>query len=278
MQNNQYKDPNNDDKMWTHSFEDELDMMFIKRVQAEVTQSCALPFAVPTERIPEFILQGSQWFWENVDMAVEQRNYVIRNSDICKGNRLNKIIQLPQQISAVYGVHKLQEDLRYGTMGDFSLERMMMSSYSMFGGAGIIGGGMGLTGGTGYSLPDVMMSLYEVDTFDQFLNPPLSYSYNPYSGKLNILGDLGWSDLIIQCFKRCRIQDLYNSYYFFRLVVCFCKRALSTIYGSFEFKLPGGVTINYDMHKSDAQDEIEQIKEWAENNRATDYFMMPKTF
>ena len=278
MQNNQYKDPNNDDEMWTHSFEDELDNMFIKRVQAEVTQSCALPFAVPTERIPEFILQGSQWFWENVDTAVEQRNYVIRNSDICKGNRLNKIIQLPQQISAVYGVHKLQEDLRYGTMGDFSLERMMMSSYSMFGGAGIIGGGMGLTGGTGYSLPDVMMSLYEVDTFDQFLNPPLSYSYNPYSGKLNILGDLGWSDLIIQCFKRCRIQDLYNSYYFFRLVVCFCKRALSTIYGSFEFKLPGGVTINYDMHKSDAQDEIEQIKEWAENNRATDYFMMPKTF
>lgn len=278
MQNNQYKDPNNDDEMRTHSFEDELDMMFIKRVQAEVTQSCALPFAVPTERIPEFILQGSQWFWENVDTAVEQRNYVIRNSDICKGNRLNKIIQLPQQISAVYGVHKLQEDLRYGTMGDFSLERMMMSSYSMFGGAGIIGGGMGLTGGTGYSLPDVMMSLYEVDTFDQFLNPPLSYSYNPYSGKLNILGDLGWSDLIIQCFKRCRIQDLYNSYYFFRLVVCFCKRALSTIYGSFEFKLPGGVTINYDMHKSDAQDEIEQIKEWAENNRATDYFMMPKTF
>ena len=278
MQNNQYKDPNNDDEMWTHQSEEELDMMFIKRVQAEVTQSCALPFAVPTERIPEFILQGSQWFWENVDMAVEQRNYVIRNSDICKGNRLNKIIQLPQQISAVYGVHKLQEDLRYGTMGDFSLERMMMSSYSMFGGAGIIGGGMGLTGGTGYSLPDVMMSLYEVDTFDQFLNPPLSYSYNPYSGKLNILGDLGWSDLIIQCFKRCRIQDLYNSYYFFRLVVCFCKRALSTIYGSFEFKLPGGVTINYDMHKSDAQDEIEQIKEWAENNRATDYFMMPKTF
>lgn len=278
MQNNQYKDLNNDDEMWTHQFEEELDNMFIQHVQAEVTQSCALPFALPAERIPSQIILAAQWFWENVDSAVEERNYVIRNSDICKGNRLNKIIQLPQQISAVYGVHKLQEDLRYGTMGDFSLERMMMSSYSMFGGAGIIGGGMGLTGGTGYSLPDVMMSLYEVDTFDQFLNPPLSYSYNPYSGKLNILGDLGWSDLIIQCFKRCRIQDLYNSYYFFRLVVCFCKRALSTIYGSFEFKLPGGVTINYDMHKSDAQDEIEQIKEWAENNRATDYFMMPKTF
>ena len=273
----QYSNPNNDNLTWTHSFEDELDAMFIKRVQAEVTQSCALPMALPAERIPEKIIQAFGWFIENVDMAVEQRNYLIRNRDICKGNGLNKIIQLPAQISAVYGVHRLQEDLRYGTMGDFSLERMMMSSYSMFGGAGIVGGGMGLTGGTGYSLPDVMVSLYEVDTFNQFLNPPVSYAFNPYSSKLNILGDLGHSDLIIECFKRCRIQDLYNSHYFFRLVVCYCKQSLSTIYGTFEFKLPGGVTINYDMHKSDASEEIEEIKEWAEKNRACDYFMMPHT-
>lgn len=263
--------------MWTHEFEDEIDAMFIARVQKEVTESCALPFALPAERIPEKIIQAAGWFWEMYDGAVEQRNYLIRNSDICRGNRLNKIVQLPQQISAVYGVHKLQEDLHYGAMGDFSMERMMVSSYSMFGGAGIIGGGMGLTGGTGYSLPDVMMSLYEVDTFNQFLNPPLSYSYNPLSGKLNIMGDLGHSDLIIQCFKRCRIQDLYNLHFFFRLVVCYCKQSLSKIYGTFEFKLPGGVTINYDMHKSDAQDEIDKIQEWCENNRACDYFMMPKT-
>lgn len=276
--NSQYKDPNADGITWTHSFEDELDAMFIQRVQAEVTQSCALPFSVPAERIPAFIIQAAQWFWENVDQAVEERNYVILNKDICKGNVLNKIIQLPQQISAVYGVHKLQEDLRYGTMGDFSLERMMLSSYSMFGGAGFIGGGMGMAGNTGFSLTDVTVALLEVDTFNQMLNPPLSYAFNPYSSKLNITGDLGRSDLIIETCVRCRIQDLYNSYYFFRLVVCFCKRALATIYGSFEFKLPGGVTINYDMHKSAADDEIEEIKEWAQNNRACDYFMMPNTF
>ena len=41
-------------------FEDEVDMQFIQRVQAEVTQSCALPFAVPVERIPSFIVQAAQ--------------------------------------------------------------------------------------------------------------------------------------------------------------------------------------------------------------------------
>lgn len=256
--------------------ENELDFQFITRVQKEVTQSCALPFALPADRIPEYILQAAQYFWQNDDQAVEERYYMIKNSDICKGNKLNKIIQLPQQIIGVHGVYKLQQQLKYGAMGDFSIERMMLSSYSMFGGAGTVGSGFGING-VGYSLPDVMMSLYEIDTFNQMLNPPLSYDFNPFSSKLVLLGDLGYSDLLITTSVRCRIQDLYNNYYFFRLVVCFCKRALSTIYGMYEFKLPGGVTINYSMLSDSADSEIDKIEEWIQNNRAADYFFMPNT-
>ena len=264
--------------MISAQYEDELDYQFILRVQKEVTQSCALPFALPAERIPEYILQAAGWFYENVDMACEERMYVIKNSDICKGNKLNKIVQLPQQIMGVHGVYKLQEHLKYGVMGDFSLERMMMSTYSMFGGAGTVGGGFnGTSGMAGFSLGDVMTSMYEVDTFNQMLNAPLTYNFNMYSSKLAILGDLGSSDILIDCMVRCRIQDLYNSPYFFRLVVCYAKRALSTIYGMFEFKLPGGVTINYSNLSDQANDEIGEIKEWAENNRSVDYFFQPNT-
>ena len=125
-------------------------------------------------------------------------------------------MQLPQQILGVHGVYKIQKNLKYGAMGDFSLETMMMSSYRMFGGAGSIGGGMMGMGGSGYSLSDMMVSMYEVDTFNQTLNSPLTYNYNTYSSKLVLLGDLGYSDLLISCMVRCRIQDLYNNYYFFR--------------------------------------------------------------
>lgn len=259
-------------------WEEAVDYNFILRVQAEVTQSCALPFAVPIERIPEYILQAAQWFWQNDDFSVEERAYIIPNSEICKNNNLNKIVQLPQQIVSVFGAYKLQEDLRYGAMGDFSLERMMMSTYSLFGGVGTVAGGFtGTTGMAGFSLTDVVTSMYEVDTFNQTLNAPLTYNYNTYSSKLVILGALGYSDLLINCYKRCKIQDLYNNYYFFRLVVCFVKRALSVIYGTFEFKLPGGVTINYQNFSDQANEEIDQIKEWVEGNRATDYFFNPNT-
>ena len=53
--------------------------------------------------------------------------------------------------------------------------------------------------------------------------------------------------------------------------------ALSTIYGMFEFKLPGGVTINYSNLSDSAQTEMENINEWIQNNRAADYFFMPNT-
>lgn len=131
--------------------------------------------------------------------------------------------------------------------------------------------------GTGYSLSDVVVSMFEVSTFNQNLNAPLSYNYNPSSSKLVLLGDLGHSDILITCMMRCRIQDLYNNYYFFRRVVCLCKRALSTIYGMFEFKLPGGVTINYSNLSDQAESELEKIEEWVMNNRAADYFFMPGT-
>ena len=151
--------------IWTPQFEDEIDHQFILRVQNEVTQSCALPFAVPIERIPEFIIQSAQYFWQNCDLCAEERYYMIKNADICKGNKLNKIAQLPQQVLGVHGVYKMQSNLKYGAMGDFSIERMMMSSYSMFGGAGTVGGGFGING-LGYNLSDVITSMYEVDTFN----------------------------------------------------------------------------------------------------------------
>jgi hypothetical protein len=60
-------------------------------------------------------------------------------------------------------------------------------------------------------------------------------------------------------------------------VVAFVKRALSTIYGSFEFKLPGGITINYSNFKDEADSDMEEIKEWIEKNKACDYFFMPNS-
>lgn len=260
--------------------EDNIDYQFIMRVQKEVTSSCAVPFAVPADRIPEYIFQAAQWFWQNDDLSVEERQYLIKNEDICKDcHNINKIIKLPSQIIAVHGVFKTKNRSGIGGIGDFSLERMMMNSYGLFGGiggGGIAGAGTGVSP-AGWNLTDVTAAMFEIDQFDQQTNPPLSYNYNTYSSNLVLLGDLGSSDLFIQCFVRCRIQDLYNNYYFFRKVVCLIKKALHRIYGIYEFHYPGGVSVNYSLYKEEADEEEEEIKEFVQNNRTIDFIYMPNT-
>lgn len=258
--------------------EDEVDYEFITQVVNEVTQSCALPLSVPIERIPFYIKQAAQWFWENYDGSVEERWYIIPNSEICKGNNLNKLVKLPPQIMGVHGCYKTSSRYRNGAMGDFSMERMMLSTYSSFGGVGSMGSGTANSPYfAAYNLGDVVTAMLEVSTFDQTLNSPLTYEFNRLSSCLNILGDLGWSDLLICTSKRCKIQDLYKEYYFFRFVVALVKKSLSTIYSTYEFKLPGGVTINYSNFKDEGNEELEDIKEWVDNQKAIDWFFQPNT-
>ena len=255
--------------------EDQIDYQFIQRIIQELTQSCALPLPVPAAAIPNLILQAAQFFWENYDFAIEERYYCIKNSDFCKCGP-NKTITLPSRIWSVFGVYKVTNNFSYGVLGDFSLERMILNNSIMASGVGgqltdVFGGG------TGYNLTDVMGALYEVSTYQSMFEAPLTFNFNPYSHKLVILGNLSYSDLIISCFLRCKIQDLYQLYYFFRLCVCLGKKSMATILGTFEYKLPGGITLNYARFEDSADQEIEKIEEWCRTQHSADYFFNTNT-
>lgn len=252
-----------------YKIEEQQDAAFIQRVVSEVQVSCALPIQIPMKTIEGYIYQAAQWFWEMDNACSEERSYVIYNKDICKKSPLNKIIILPEKIISIHGVFKTNN--KYGgVMGDFSVERLMMNNYTF--GVGSMSSTM--NGGTDFQLTDVVASMYELDTYASILDTPLTYDYNRNSNKLVLLGDLGYSDLVINTFQRCKIQDLYNYYWFFRRVVALVKRGLSTIYGSFEFTLPGGVTINYDKFKTEADEELEEIMEYVKSQYSSDFIFM----
>ena len=250
--------------------EDQMDYMFIQRIIQELTQSCALPLPVPANAIPPLILQAAQHFWETDDQSVEERYFCIPNREFNKCGP-NNTAKLPQQIISVFGVYKTTDRWSFGALGDFSLERIVMNNSALAGGVGgqltdVFGSG------TGYNLTDITAALYEVQTYKSMFDVPLTFNYNQYSNELIVLGSLGNSDLILQCFTRCRIQDLYKNYYFFRYCVCLGMRSMSTIMGTFEFKLPGGVTINVSRFHDMATDEMQRIDEYIAKNHSADYF------
>ena len=255
--------------------EDQVDYQFIQRIIQELTQSCALNLPIPASAIPPLILQAAQYFWDNCDQAIEERYYCLPNSQFRRCGP-NSLVKLPPQIISVFGVYKTTNQYSYGVMGDFSLERMILNNSALASGAG--GSLSDVFGsGAGYNLTDVTAALYEVATYEAMFDAPLTFNYNQYSNELVILGALGNADLILQVFKRCKIQDLYKSYYFFRYCVCLGLRSMATIMGTFEFKLPGGITINYSVWRDQAESEMEKIDEWINKNHGTDYFFMTNT-
>jgi hypothetical protein len=250
--------------------EDQLDYQFVQRIIQELTQSCALNLPIPASAIPPLILQAAQFFWANDDRAVEERWYCLPNSEFNKCGP-NKTAKLPDQIISVFGVYKSTDQYSYGVMGDFSLERMLLNSSAL---ASSSGSSMSNVYGAagGYSLMDVTAALYEVNTYKAMFDSPLTYNYNEFSKELIVLGDLGVSSLVLQTWQRCKIQDLYNDYYFFRYCVCLGMRSMGQIMGMFEFKLPGGVTINSQMLADRASEEMQSIYEWLQSNHSADYF------
>ena len=255
--------------------EDQLDYQFVQRIIQELTQSCALNLPIPASAIPPLILQAAQFFWANDDRAVEERWYCLPNSEF---NRCgpNKTAKLPDQIISVFGVYKSTDQYSYGVMGDFSLERMLLNSSALASSSGAsMSNVYGAAGG--YNLMDVTAALYEVNTFKAMFDSPLTFNYNEFSKELIVLGDLGVSSLVLQTWQRCKIQDLYNDYYFFRYCVCLGMRSMGQIMGMFEFKLPGGVTINSQMLADRASEEMQTIYEWLIGNHSADYFFNTNT-
>ena len=255
--------------------EDQVDYQFIQRIIQELTQSCALPLPIPAASIPPLIIQAAQWFWQNCDFCLEERTLLIKHTDIQKCCN-NKILNLPHQVMSVFGVYKVNPNYYYGQMGDFSLERLVINNTVLASGAG---GSLSDTygNGSGYNLSDMMAGLYEIATFKSMFDVPITYNFNEFSHKLVLVGDVGVSDLVLQTMVRCKIQDLYNNYYFFRLCVCFGLRSMATIMGAFTFRLPGGSEINYQVFRDMANEEIQKIEEWVQKNHSADYFIMSNT-
>ena len=250
--------------------EDQLDYQFVQRIIQELTQSCALNLPIPPSAIPPLILQAAQFFWANDDRAVEERWYCLPNKEFNKCGP-NALAKLPEQIVSVFGCYKTTNQWGYDALGDFSLERMILNNSAIASGAG--GSLSDVWGsGSGYGLQDVTAALYEVSTYKAMFDVPLTYNFNEFSKELVVLGQLGSSDLILQTWQRCKIQDLYKDYYFFRYCVCLGMRSMGQIMGMFEFKLPGGVTINSQMLSDRASEEMTEIFEWLQRNHAADYF------
>jgi hypothetical protein len=237
---------------------------FIGLVQQELSVACALPFTVPLPEIQRIIKFSADWFYKKYEDAVEERFYFIPTSAFKTDQfKRERTVTLPDCVFSVYTVKKLKEDfgrsMSFDGTADFGIERLFLSDSVSI--------GQGTENLMYYTL-----NLYWLDVASHLITHTISYNYNRNSHRLFFGGQTPDRDCVVMCYAKLPFEHLFRDEVFYRYVVAKCKVQLSRILGTFNFNLPGNIQINYDLIRSEGQDEITKIEEEIKNEEGMDFF------
>lgn len=235
---------------------------FISEIKDELRGSCALPYAVPDAEIERIIKQAKKWFYINYKEAVETQYFVIDKSYFqTQDFKLTRTIILPPCVVSVFECKEISGGLRMGLGADFSDNKMMAAQLYL----------------NPMQSDDLVLRTAQYSYWDlaqAFFLDVVRYDHNANTHKLKILGRTPTKHLFIQTYVEIKEEDLFEDWFFVRYVTAQTKVALGRILGFFTYNLPGGVTVNSEMIKSEGEDELTELKESIDNENSPDWFMI----
>ena len=260
----------------------------IAEVNDELTIACQIPFTVPKKEIVRIINRAKKYFYKIYEDSVEEMYIALpgtafkkhsfrrgvenepeedhlTNKDI---NSTRAVVKMPERVYAVNAVYEIGgwsgEDGGFGQTfvagdPDFSLDRFIYSD--------VYGAGIGSD-----NLLYYVVNMKFVDNTRQVLQAPLGYTYNRLTHDFRFTGKLPDNDVIFQVFSTISDCDLFQDEAFIRYVIAKAKIQLSRILGTFNFNLPGNITINYDLVMNEGQEELSALIEEIKGDEGVDYF------
>ena len=249
---------------------------FITEVNQELSVACSLPFTVPKKEIERIINYAAKWMYKNYELAGEERYYLIPaevfTTDAFKCDRT---LLLPKCVLTVHGIHEVTNNCN-GTIADSrTFDGTFDTSVNKFFFRDVFFSNTGLSNSS-ESLMHYIVSSYWMDLVLHVSTSPISFDYNPNSNKLVILGRTPKVPIIVQLYRELPLTYLMNDEVFFRWVVAQAKKQLSRILGTFNFNLPGGITINFDLIREEGTEEITKLEEEIRGEYGADFFFMTR--
>ena len=261
---------------------------FVESIQNEMSVNGAIPFTIPAESIAQITKNAKTMFYKSYEDSTEEMFIAIPESEIRKksfqrgihtmdGPGDNKVTAkfkkgegdnpntghtrgtytLPEGVISVVGVYELNafsgesgwnSGLLGKSAGDVSLNRMVYQS--------VYDRTMAVSADN--TMYYICTEAF-LDISRQIFQNMISFRYNRLTNNLRFLGELPKSDVILDVLVRVPDCDLYNDDLFRRYVIADCKLQLHRILGSYNYNMPGNITINVDSIADDGKTEKEQI-------------------
>lgn len=261
---------------------------FVESIQNEISVNGAIPFTIPAESIAQITKNAKTMFYKMYEDSTEEMFIAIPESEIRKRSFQRGIHTMdgPGDNKATAKFKKGEGDNPNTghTRGTYTLPDGVISVVGVYE-IGAFSGESGWNSGLlGKSAGDVSLnrmvyqSVYDrtmavsadntmyyicteafLDISRQIFQNMISFKYNRLTNNLRFLGELPKSDVILDVLVRVPDCDLYNDDLFRRYVIADCKIQLRRLLGSYNYNMPGNITINVDSIADDGKTEKEQV-------------------
>lgn len=259
----------------------------VKEINDELTIACQVPFTVPKKALARMIGRAKDYFYKIYEDSVEEMYIALPGGTFAK-NSFRKgidnsneelsntniessrgIVTMPERVLSVNNVFEIGgfqgEDGGFGSRSfsagdpDFAIDKFVYSN--------TFGAGIGSENLMYYVINEMF-----IDNARQILQQQISYSYNRLTKKFRFQGELPKRAVVFQIYATIPDCALYSDEAFIRYCIAQAKVQLGRIMGTFNYNLPGNITINYDMIMSEGKEELEAIVTEIKEDEGTDFF------
>lgn len=235
----------------------------IEDIKNEITFSGALPYSLPEKEIKRIITNDVRYFWDNWRHAVESR-YLLLPKEVFSNPTFRKFrqIQLPECVQFVVDFKEAKGGSIFATIDrDFAEQKF-------------IGSEIYLTPFIGESIMYRTMIFSFLDLTKAMMLDTIAYDYNKNTKLLGVIGRTPATNAVLRVYKKLEEDKLYEDEMFQRYVRAHSKVRLAHMLQTFNYTLPGDVTVNYQNIVTTAEKEMEEVKAMMKGENTPDWMFL----
>ena len=239
------------------------ELELIQDINDEVTFSGALPYSLPEKELKRILEIDSRFFYDNWRHAVEPR-YLLLPLELFDNPQFKKFrqIQLPECVQFVTDLKEAKGASIFGTMDrDFAESKF-------------IGSEVFLTPFMGESIMYRTIIFSFLDLTRGLILDTIAYDYNRNTNLLGVVGRSPRVNAVAKILKKIDRDKLYEDEMFQRYVRAHAKVRLAHMLQTFNYQLPGDITLNYQSMVATAEKEMEAVNTMMKGENTTDWMWL----
>jgi len=234
-------------------------------INNEITFSGMLPYSLPEKELKRILANDARFFYDNWRHAVEPR-YLLLPVELFKTEqfRTYRTIQMPECIQFVTDLKEAKGASIFATIDrDFSEQKF-------------IGSEVYLTPFIGESIMYRTIIFSFLDLTKGLILDTIAYDYNRNTNSLGVVGRTPKVNAVAKVLKKIDTDKLYEDEVFQRYVRAHAKVRLAHMLQTFNYTLPGDVTINYQNIVTTAEKEMTAVETMMKGENTVDWMYMTR--